>query len=97
MDTKLPDNWLQRLEKLDIAFQPILNIHTGKTYAVEALLRGYEEIGFESIFAIFDRVYQENLLYSFDMALREKTLKKFTQIQDYQNLKLFYNLDNRIF
>jgi len=97
MDTKLPDNWLKRLEKLDIAFQPILNIHTGKTYAVEALLRNYEEIGFKSIFSIFDRVYQENLLYSFDIALREKTLQKFTQIKDYQNLKLFYNLDNRLF
>lgn len=50
MENKLPKTWLNNLEVLDIAFQPIINIHTGKTYAVESLLRNYQEIGFDSIF-----------------------------------------------
>jgi len=97
MENKLPKQWYKKLEILDIAFQPILNIHTGKIFAVEALLRNYKEVGFESIFALFDEVYKENILYSFDIELRKKTIKKFTQIDIDENLKLFYNLDNRLF
>lgn len=97
MTNTLPPKWVKNLEILQIAFQPILNIHTGKTYAVEALLRNFKALGFESIFALFDQVYQESILYSFDIALREKTLQQFTQIPKYKSLKLFYNLDNRLF
>ena len=97
IDIQLSQFWLDKLEILDIAFQPILNIHTGKTYAVEALLRNFQEIGFKSIFALFDSIYQDNILYSFDLALREKALKKYTTISGFENIKIFYNLDNRLF
>lgn len=97
MQNILPPKWQEKLKVVDIAFQPIINIHTGKIYAVEALLRNYKDIGFDSIFELFDKVYKENLLYSFDIALREKAIKKFTQIENYKNIKLFYNLDNRLF
>ncbi len=94
---KLSQIWQERLDVLDIAFQPILNINTGEIYAVEALLRNYLDAGFRSIFDVFDTTYRENILYSFDLALREKTFKKFTQISNYDTMKLFYNLDNRLF
>ena len=94
---KLLQKWQQRLDVLDIAFQPILNINTGKIYAVEALLRNHLDAGFRSIFDVFDTTYKENVLYAFDLALREKTFKKFTQINNYDTMKLFYNLDNRLF
>jgi len=92
----LSEIWLKRLELLDVAFQPILNIHTGKIYAVEALLRNFRDVGFKSIFDLFDTVSQENMLYTFDLALREKAFQKFTTIEGYENIKLFYNLDNRL-
>ena len=94
---KLSKKWLERLDLLDIAFQPILNMHTGKIYAVEALLRNFRDVGFKSIFELFDTVYKENILYAFDIALREKTFKKFIKIQNHKEIKLFYNLDNRLF
>lgn len=97
MKNELPKKWLNNLEILDIAFQPIINIHTGKIFAVEALLRNYQEVGFVSIFSLFDQVYKDNLLYSFDIKLREKALKKFTQIDGFEDIKFFYNLDNRLF
>ena len=50
---KLPQRWLEKINILDIAFQPILNIHTGKLYGVEALLRNYQEAGFYSIFEVY--------------------------------------------
>ncbi|MDQ7060272.1 MAG: GGDEF domain-containing protein [Sulfurimonas sp.] len=97
MKTKLPKVWLEALEILDIAFQPILNIHTGKIFAVESLLRNFQEAGFKSIFSVFDQAFEDRVLYDFDIALREKTFKKYKTIQDFENIKLFYNLDNRLF
>ncbi|WP_434636823.1 EAL domain-containing protein [Sulfurimonas sp. NW7] len=96
MNNELTQHWKNNLKILDVAFQPIINIHTGTLYGVEALLRNFQDVGFKSIFALFDAVYKEKLLYSFDLALREKALKKYTQIQSYKNIKLFYNLDNRV-
>ena len=97
MQTELTQIWLDRLEVLDIAFQPILNINTGKIYAVEALLRNVEDAGFKSIFSLFDKVYKEGMLYLFDIKLREIAFKKFITIESYEKIKLFYNLDNRLF
>ena len=97
MQTTLTQIWLDRLDILDIAFQPILNIHTGKIYAVEALLRNVDDAGFKSIFSLFDKVYKEGMLYPFDIKLREKAFHKFTTIDGYEKIKLFYNLDNRLF
>lgn len=96
MKNKLPSSWLKKLNILDIAFQPIINIHSGQIFGVEALVRNFREAGFKSIFEIFDSAHKEHVLYSFDLALREKTFKKFTQIEGSNTLKLFYNLDNRL-
>ncbi len=96
MKKSLPKKWIQNLKILDVAFQPILNIQTGKIFAVEALLRNYKEVGFDSIFDLFDDVYRDNLLYSFDLKLRKKAIKKFITIDGHKSIKLFYNLDNRL-
>ena len=96
MKNNLPKKWIRNLRVLDVAFQPIINIHTGKIFAVEALLRNYQEAGYGSIFELFDDVYKDNLLYSFDIKLRKKTFKKFITIDGYKDIKLFYNLDNRV-
>lgn len=96
MKNNLPKKWIQNLKVLDFAFQPILNIHTGEIFAVEALLRNYKEVGFDSIFELFDEVHRDNLLYAFDLKLRKKAFKKFMKIEGYENIKLFFNLDNRV-
>lgn len=84
------------LAVLDIAFQPIVDIHSGELFGIEALLRGTDQLGFESIESFFDRLFEDNTLYTFDLALREKVIKKFCTIESYQTLKLFYNVDNRL-
>ncbi|MGA9046747.1 GGDEF domain-containing protein [Sulfuricurvum sp.] len=81
---------------LDIAFQPIVDIHSGITFAVEALLRGTDVLGYVSIASFFDHLYDNNILYTFDLRLREKVIEKFCMIEGYEHLKLFYNLDNRV-
>lgn len=91
------DNKIQALLKhCEFAFQPIVNISTGKLVAVECLLRNYRPAGFESIQEVFDYAYRKESLFQMDVLLREKAFEKFTTLPDYNNLKLFYNLDNRI-
>ncbi len=92
----LNEKWDAILSRLAIAFQPIVNIHTGKCYGVEALLRGSDTLGFKTIHALFDAAYEEGVLYAFDLGLREKVMQCFIMIESYEHLKLFLNIDNRI-
>lgn len=61
----LNDKWKQLIKNFDYAFQPIVNINNGKIYAVEALLRNYER-DFNVIFEIFDKAYEEDMLFDLD-------------------------------
>ena len=89
-------NWNQIIDELDYAFQPIIHSHTGKIFAIEALIRNVQNIsGLNSIDDLFNYAFNSNYLYELDLQLREKAIKKFSEIP-ITNLKLFYNLDNRI-
>ncbi len=89
-------NWTEIINKLDYAFQPIIYSHSGKIYAVEALLRNVQLVpGLNSIDDLFNLAFNDDYLYELDLQLREKAISKFSQI-NIDNLKLFYNLDNRI-
>ncbi|PHO12607.1 GGDEF domain-containing protein [Malaciobacter marinus] len=83
------------VDKLDYAFQPIVNTRTGKTFAVEALIRGYQNLGYKSILDLFDSFFDKKILYKIDLILRKKAIEKFSHIK-IEDLKLFYNLDNRL-
>ena len=89
-------NWEQIVSKLDYAFQPIIHSFTGKIYGVEALVRNVQNIsGLTTIDDLFNMAFNDDYLYELDLLLREKAVKKFTNIE-IDDLKLFYNLDNRI-
>ena len=90
MQNRLPQKWNWILDKLDIAFQPIVNIHTGKIFAVEALLRNHQEVGFNSIHDIFDQLYLDDLIYSFDIQLRHKAIAKYVQIEGFRDIVFFF-------
>jgi EAL domain-containing protein (putative c-di-GMP-specific phosphodiesterase class I)/GGDEF domain-containing protein len=88
--------WVDTVSKVDFAFQPIVNVHSGICFGVEALIRGVSDAGFDSIGAFFDEAYYENALFPMDMLLRRKAIEKFCTINSHPNLKLFYNIDNRV-
>lgn len=90
------NDWEKAIEIFDFAFQPIIDSNTGRLYGVEALLRNYKEAGFESINKVFDRAYSDNYLYTLDLKLREKVITKYSKIFFCNDIKLFYNLDNRV-
>lgn len=90
------EDWENKIKILDFAFQPIINLESGLVYGVEVLLRNYEEAGFDSIIKVFDRAFEEGVLYTLDLKLKAKALNKFKKIPFSQEIKFFYNLDNRI-
>jgi diguanylate cyclase (GGDEF)-like protein len=92
----LDKKWNKILSKVDFAFQPIVNVKTGNLFAVEALLRNYQEAGnFYSIHNLFDDAFHDGVLYQLDLELRHKALLKFAKL-NINNLQLFYNLDHRL-
>lgn len=84
------------VSKIDYAFQPIVNINSGRVVAYEALLRDYKNAGFSSIEDFFNAAYEAKILYKLDLLLREKAIKKFIDATFDKSAKIFYNLDNRI-
>ena len=90
-------DWIEKLSKIDFAYQPIVNIHTGNAFGFEALLRCHLAAGFSSIGALFDQAYQKGVLHQVDLILRKKAFRKFAEFKGTDHVKLFYNLDNRLF
>jgi EAL domain-containing protein (putative c-di-GMP-specific phosphodiesterase class I) len=82
---------------IDHAYEPIVNIHTGATFGYEALLRNYQAAGFETIWEFFETAYNEGALHQVELLLREKAIEKFCRSGLQERLKLFLNIDNRVF
>ena len=92
----LDKKWSTIVSKLDFAFQPIVNVKSGSLFAVEALLRNFEEAGnFNSISNLFDDAFNDGVLYQIDLELRYLALLKFSKLS-YKNIQLFYNIDSRL-
>lgn len=80
---------------LDIAFQPIVDIHTGRVFGFEALTRGVNALGFPSPIEFFDRCHDDGQLATVEEFIITQAFAKFVQIDGHKNLKLFVNLDGR--
>lgn len=80
---------------LDVAFQPIVDIHTGRVFGLEALTRNVQALGFDSPTDFFDRCYEDGQLAVVEEFILTQAFDKFVRIPDYAKLKLFVNLDGR--
>ncbi|MBS62456.1 MAG: GGDEF domain-containing protein [Salinisphaera sp.] len=82
---------------IDYAFQPIASLNSGRCYGVEALMRGWQDAGFASIESVFDQACELGLLVEVDTLLKQMAFEKFSRIPHHRELRLFFNLDNRVF
>ncbi len=80
---------------LDIAFQPIVDIHTGRVFGFEALTRNVQALGFSSPTEFFDRCCDDGQLAAVEEYLITQAFDKFVRIEGHKTLKLFVNLDGR--
>jgi diguanylate cyclase (GGDEF)-like protein len=103
---RLDERWQKILEGTSYLFLPIVNPHNGQLFGVEALLRGFEKSGFNSLDDLLDEAYRDGVLYDIDLEFRKSVFAKFVELTEQlekakepyiaSSLKLFYNLDTRI-
>ena len=86
---------MQWARPLDIAFQPIVDIHTGRVFGYEALIRNFEALGLASPGAFFDCCFENGHLAAMEEFVLAQAFAKFVKIEGHENLKLFVNLDGR--
>ncbi len=94
--TDLTEKWRWRLDTLDHALQPVVNLRTGICFGYEALIRNYQEAGFETIDDVFDAAFTDHVLHRVDLALRKKAIEKLRQLPWHESVVLFYNVDSRL-
>jgi diguanylate cyclase (GGDEF)-like protein len=87
--------WDDIMGKMDMAFQPIVNIHTGACFGYEALLRGHQNAGFDAIHDVFDVAYSLGVLAQVDLRVRKMAIAKFARLDNRDQAKVFINIDNR--
>ena len=93
-----PDAFIDQLAQyIDYAFQPIVSINSGRCYGVEALMRGWDKTGLDSIDAVLDFAHAHDLLIETDALLKRLAFEKFSRVPFSRNLRLFFNIDNRLF
>lgn len=80
---------------LDVAFQPIVDIHTGRVFGYEALTRNVQALGFDSPTDFFDRCHEDGQLAVVEEFILTQAFDKFVRIPDHAKFKLFVNLDGR--
>lgn len=90
-------DWGEIKRILTYEFQPVVNIHTGVTIGVEALLRGADRAGVASIPEFFDLLDQNGELQSAEPQLLQMALAGFRQISTSSIPRLFFNSDARAF
>ena len=81
--------------EVEIAFQPIVSLSTGRCYGLEALFRGHNELGFAEIHDVFDAAEGFGVLHQLDSVVFDKALQAFVTLTFHDSVRLFLNLDNR--
>ena len=81
--------------EIKFAFQPIIHLETGATHGVEALMRGQERLGFESIDDVFNTVYRTGGLADLEALLLQRAVSEFLDAGLPDSTRLFFNLDPR--
>ncbi|MCM5704446.1 EAL domain-containing protein [Larsenimonas salina] len=98
MGLESPGRRFEQLKvQLAMVFQPIIDVETGRCCAVEALMRGVGEVGFDSPLAVLAWAERVGKLAEVDALVRARTLAAFKALNAPTNVRLFLNLENRLF
>ncbi len=91
------DAFIEALQQtVTFAFQPIVDLRTGETHGVEALIRNLDKLGFQSIPAFFDYAWSAGILTHVDFLIRSLALTQVSNVAALSGRKVFLNVDARI-
>ncbi|MFZ4806794.1 MAG: GGDEF domain-containing protein [Hyphomicrobiaceae bacterium] len=92
-----PSLFLSRArQNLEVALQPIVDMHTGRVVAYESLVREVGRLGFSSIAQLFDHAHQIGSLAELELEIQAKAVRKFANLDRAPDSLLFLNLDGRL-
>jgi len=80
----------------EFVFHPIVHVHTGDLFGVEARITGCPEPGFETRTALFDKIREKGQLHEAELLLRQKILTRFSPFRKKNRSRIFLGLDQRI-
>ncbi|HTR15640.1 MAG TPA: GGDEF domain-containing protein [Acetobacteraceae bacterium] len=83
-------------ETIHYAFQPIVNAQSGDVYGFEALLCGFDALGFANARSLLDHAHELGLTVETDRTLREMAVRSFAAFAGDMPARLFFNMDNRV-
>lgn len=89
-------DWALAVGALRYAFQPIVQLRSGRCHGYEALLRGFERTGFASAGELLDAAEAAGLLATVETALHAKAVAAYRALPGWNEAKLFLNLDARL-
>jgi diguanylate cyclase (GGDEF)-like protein len=81
---------------LETAFQPIVELSTGRVFGYETLMRGHERLGFDTPVDLLDSAAGSGQILALEQMLAARSLAKFSTLPDFASSTLFINLDGRL-
>lgn len=84
-------------EKGTVFFQPIVNARSLRVHGLEALTRLPAKSPFASIFELLDCAYERNQIHVVERILLTKAISRFSRWGMAHRVRLFCNVDNRVF
>lgn len=88
-------HWRAIQAAVTVSLQPVISIHSGRCVGFEALLRGYDRLGYASASGLLDAAHGLGVLLDLEQLLLERALDLFTGGPDHREQKLFLNIDAR--
>jgi EAL domain-containing protein (putative c-di-GMP-specific phosphodiesterase class I) len=80
----------------EFIFHPIVHVHTGHLFGIEARFSGCTGDDSETRTDLFDTAREKGLLHQVDLFLQQRILTRFLQFRKENRFRLFLRLDHRI-
>jgi diguanylate cyclase (GGDEF)-like protein len=87
--------WRRILAGVEYAFQPIVQMRTGRCHGYEALMRGLDRTPYASAGALLDAACGQGVLVEVEAALHAKAIAAYCALDGWLSAKLFLNVDAR--
>jgi len=77
---------------LGIAFQPIVNIHSGMALGFEAFICNQQELGFQSVETLVEQFEHSGRCAEIELTVVEKILRSYSAFDRFKEYRLFINI-----
>ena len=89
------ERWRRILAGVEYAFQPIVQMRSGRCHGYEALMRGLERTPYADPCALLDAACAQGVLVEVEAALHAKAIETYCALDGWLSAKLFLNVDAR--